>query len=161
MNFEVNGRSKTRSNFLKQLATFYIKELKLTKSKYDLSIFLEPKLCKNQAVDGLVFRLHDSTHVIMILDSAMSVQDTVKTFAHEMVHVKQIARGQMSFKKKRNGSSDVVWMGKVHKKHDIYESPWEIEAYSKELVLANKVFKMLVPKKQQKTKKSSKKSTKR
>jgi hypothetical protein len=55
------------------------------------------------------------------------------TLAHEMVHVKQMAKGTL--KSTKNGVS--IWAGKKYSKKTAYLSmPWEIEAFSKqELIL--------------------------
>ena len=64
----------------------------------------------------------------------------IKALAHEMVHVKQYAKNQLSYKfkgaKKLNPKLDFVWMGKFWKpkknEHIYWDSPWELEAYAKE-----------------------------
>jgi hypothetical protein len=75
----------------------------------------------------------------MIIDSSLGFERLLLTLAHEMVHVKQYAKGQV----KNNSQGKVrFWMGKSVRK-DYYEQPWELEAFSKERILANKVFKIL------------------
>ena len=51
--------------------------------------------------------------------------------AHEMVHVKQYAKGEMKDYVRMNR---VKWKGKVYndKKIDYWEQPWEIEAHGRE-----------------------------
>jgi hypothetical protein len=74
----------------------------------------------------------------------------IQTLAHEMVHVKQYAKNQL-YKKlalaKGGFSTDSVWEGKTWKpkrKQDRYfDSPWEIEAYGRELGLYHRWLKHL------------------
>ena len=56
-----------------------------------------------------------------------------------MVHVKQYARGQI---KEIRGRKTKYWMGKKVRK-GYFEQPWEIEAFSKERILANKIFEII------------------
>ena len=66
--------------------------------------------------------------------------EILKTLAHEMVHIKQFAKGQL----KRIGRQ-TFWMGKryVRSKVNYYDHPWEHDAWSKEKFLSAKIFKIL------------------
>ena len=55
------------------------------------------------------------------------------TLAHEMVHVKQYARGELKYLFK--GGHD-KWQGKIiARKTHYFDKPWEIEAFGRELGL--------------------------
>jgi hypothetical protein len=61
------------------------------------------------------------------------VSAILKTIGHEMVHVKQYIRNELSFKKGK-----MCWMKKrvdFKTNEDYYSSPQEVEAYGKELWL--------------------------
>jgi hypothetical protein len=62
----------------------------------------------------------------------LGVRSILHTLAHEMVHIKQFAYGEMT--EKLN-----TWHGKYVNcnKVDYYDLPWEIEAYGKEQGLFN------------------------
>jgi len=53
----------------------------------------------------------------------------LETVAHEMVHVKQFARGELTEKQ--------AWMGKTYdiNKTEYWDLPWEIEAHGREVGL--------------------------
>lgn len=57
-----------------------------------------------------------------------------KTLAHEMVHIKQYASGQL-----RDVDGKIYWNGKIWRKskfEDSYlDAPWEVEAYGREQTL--------------------------
>ena len=63
-----------------------------------------------------------------------------KVLAHEMVHVKQIAKGQLLHDGKK-----IFWKGKKFypKRMSYYNHPWEIDAWRNEKVLASRVWYML------------------
>lgn len=70
--------------------------------------------------------------------------DPLKTLAHEMVHVKQYAKNELSYtynssliaKKATKFSLEICWNGQVwkpkKKEHEYWDSPWELEAYARE-----------------------------
>jgi hypothetical protein len=91
-----------------------------------------------EGVRGSVFKL-EPTVIGMSIDTALDIERLIIALAHEMVHVKQYARGQITHGKNLNSR---FWMGKKFKGH-YYDLPWEVEAFSKERVLANKVFQII------------------
>ena len=64
------------------------------------------------------------------IDKTQSLRGLLETIAHEMVHVKQYARGELSADKH-------VWMGKTYDPEEInyWDLPWEIEAHGREIGL--------------------------
>lgn len=72
------------------------------------------------------------------IDSNLSEHDMLRAVAHEMVHLKQYATGQI---KDFARSDEIKWEGKIMAaKNDgdaeaYWFSPWEIEAYGKEIGL--------------------------
>lgn len=71
------------------------------------------------------------------LDDNLSPKQTLRALAHEMVHLKQYATGQM---KDMYSDQSTKWEGKIHKyvseqTNDYWTYPWEIEAYGREVGL--------------------------
>jgi hypothetical protein len=58
-------------------------------------------------------------------------EDTLVTLAHELVHVKQFARGEMT---DLLSAKKVKWNGKRYDRDDVdyWDLPWEIEAHGRE-----------------------------
>ena len=56
------------------------------------------------------------------------------TLAHEMIHVKQFMKGEMSDEPK------ATWHGRNHEKTPYTKQPWEIEAHKQEHELFAKTF---------------------
>lgn len=72
------------------------------------------------------------------IKKGLSVRDTLTYLAHECVHVKQFATGEM-----KDGTVYAVttrWKGKEinEQKIDYWDHPWEIEAYGREKGLYSK-----------------------
>ena len=54
-------------------------------------------------------------------------ENVIKTVLHEMVHVKQYAKGEL--KERYKYGHKQLWKGKDHSDTDYWDQPWEKEAY--------------------------------
>jgi hypothetical protein len=131
----------TRSEIKKQLATvlceYYIKSLALQNSKYSLQISFVTAPSKEK----LGACIHEGKNIHVQFSCRLSPMDLVRTFGHEMIHVKQIAKGQL--KMVPHGSNfDMIWMGKkISMKTPYAKRPWEIEAHAKEEAIFHHIAK--------------------
>lgn len=67
---------------------------------------------------------------VMRIDSKEPLREMLETVAHEMVHVKQFAKGEL-YQSSRN--SKHRWQGQwVNKDPDYWDCPWEIEAFGRQ-----------------------------
>jgi hypothetical protein len=131
MEIKVLSYSKTLPDFLKNSAMFYAKELGILNSKYNVVIVTDPSL-KKDGNNGLCAKTGDR-EITIGLYSRLNIVKMLYTLAHEMVHVKQMARGQYRHETKR-GSVHHYWMGKRVNASYI-DRPWEREAFSRESIL--------------------------
>ena len=67
------------------------------------------------------------------LSEFLGFDELIKTVCHEMVHVKQYARGEM----KAESIGAVLWRNEevASDLANYYEFPWEVEAYEMEVIL--------------------------
>ena len=137
MDIQFNIRQSDTKEFIKMVVKFFEQELKLKNSSWTVDVRTKRGM-RLEGTRGCVTYVAPK-YLIMLLDSGLDVERLVLTIAHEMVHVKQYARGQI---KHELGRKTYYWMGKPIRKQ-YYSQPWEIEAFSKERVLANKVFKII------------------
>jgi hypothetical protein len=135
MQIQVIGRKSATKALIEKSSLFLANELKLDNSTYTLLIMTERGMAKKDGCRGVVSKIGPKC-LTMIIDSGLCLERLIITLAHEMVHVKQYARGQVKASK---SCKTHYWMGKNVRK-SYYEQPWEIEAFSKERVLANKIF---------------------
>ena len=138
MEIEIASRASITKTVIETCVELFKKELKLENSKYSLVILTDRGMSKRDGCRGTVFQVGPKA-LGMVLDTAVNLENLIITIAHEMVHVKQYARGQIKHGKNLKSK---LWMGQ-RIKAQYYDSPWEIEAYSKERVLANKVFQII------------------
>ena len=110
-----------------------IDELKLNRSRKTLLIKVTNKDLDEQ--EGTTFPL-DVIDSYVVLIKPKSLKDMGVTLAHEMIHVKQLAKGTL---KQVNGVN--FWKGKRYRKnHKYLNLPWEIEAFSKQELLFRRVI---------------------
>lgn len=143
MEIQVVTRSSGRRDLIKTVAKYYAQSLNISNSKYNLVIYTVPGLIKENGMRGALTKIGD-LELAMALDSRLSHEQMFQTLAHEMVHAKQHARGQLKQYNKRNGEVGFKWLGR-RCYNEYYECPWELEAFSRERILANKIIKILTP----------------
>lgn len=136
MEFVVDMRKSDRKDMIEGCITLFIRELKLQKSKASLFVFSKKNFENETGAAGMVYPYAKGL-ITMDLDSRLSLDKLIQTIAHEMVHVKQIAKGQLTYDGKK-----IFWKGKRYfpKKMSYYDHPWEIDAWRNEKVLASRVW---------------------
>lgn len=129
-------RKSDRKDMIEGCITLFIRELKLEKSKSTLFVFSKNNFENETGAAGMVYPYAKGL-ITMDLDSRLNTNKLIQTIAHEMVHVKQIAKGQLSYDGKK-----VFWKGKRYypKRMSYYDHPWEIDAWRNEKVLASRVW---------------------
>jgi hypothetical protein len=122
------------------------KEL-LMATKYFARSLMSERLCKNLTIHltcDINHHCHGSSvwtdrndrprEFDIIINSSLGKRTQLITLAHEMVHVKQHAVGELkSMLRKR----EERWHGRYIKEDEMhyFEKPWEVEAYGRELGL--------------------------
>lgn len=129
MEFKVEG-SKRNKKFIESLMPSIIQQLKLEVTTKVVVIRVADECGTNQ---GATVDLGINLGYMIIIKPVRNLKEIGLTLAHEMVHVKQLAKGTL--KNRKTGS--YIWAGKRYSKKTAYLSmPWEIEAFSRqELIL--------------------------
>jgi hypothetical protein len=140
MEIEVEAKKGKRKKTLLALAHLFAKQLNLARSRYKLVISPKRNLLKDHGCRG-VTSMHDGI-IYICLETAMPTKQMMYTLAHEMVHVKQLAKGILRYA--MQGQKEIVyWCGKLFDtkgKHYV-ERPWEYEAYSMQEILVRRLCK--------------------
>jgi hypothetical protein len=136
MKVVVDMRKSGRKAMIEGCITLFIRELKLEKSKATLLVFSRKDMEKETSAAGMVYPYAHGL-ITMDLDSKLRMEKLIHTIAHEMVHVRQIAKGQLTYQGKK-----IFWKGKQYypKRMSYYDHPWEIDAWRNERVLASRVW---------------------
>ena len=134
MEIEVEGSARSKK-FVEAMLPSMVRQLGLEKSRKALLIRI-----KNETegeTEGMTIDLSKWTGAyLVIIKPNRNLVQLGLTLAHEMVHVKQLAKGTL--KQRRSGHT---WLGKMYSKKTPYlEMPWEIEAFSKQELILRRAF---------------------
>jgi len=131
------GGTKEQKKLAKSLAEFCLEKLisfRLS-NKLDIRVVFKPTLYKKTESYGETAYYEDSDlppkDFIIELDSNLRLRSMLETLAHEMVHIKQWATGEMRETKNNfitKFKKDTVNSDKV----SYWDQPWEIEAMGRE-----------------------------
>ena len=122
---EVIGGSKSQKKHVADMVEFCVKTL-MPRLKLDITV----NLCKPTGAMGYCLEADNNRTFELEIDKTQPLRGLLETVAHEMVHVKQYARGELSPVKD-------IWMGKTYDPKEIsyWDLPWEIEAHGREVGL--------------------------
>ncbi len=128
MQYEITTRKSVKKNALTNLMAWLVADLKLTNAK----AFVQVILTEDKNALGQVSQIAPG-YFVVTLGKRLSLEKTLQTMCHEMVHVKQYVKGKL-----RNcpDTGDFIWCN-MHfpRKTDYYQQPWEIQAFSQEILL--------------------------
>jgi len=128
MEYLIETKSKRVRTLFEAIVPRMLKELKLTRSRKTLLIKVSNKDLDGQ--EGATAPL-DIVDAYVVFIRPKNLKDMGITLAHEMIHVKQLAKGTL---KQVDGVN--YWNGKRYRKsHRYLNLPWEIEAFSKQELL--------------------------
>jgi hypothetical protein len=134
MEYKVEG-SRRNKKFVEAILPSMISQLKLENCTKAVVIRIADECEGNQ---GITVDLSELTGCYMVvIKPTRKLKDIGLTLAHEMVHVKQLAKGIL--KNKQNGVN--IWAGKRYTNKVAYlDMPWEIEAFSKQELILRRAF---------------------
>jgi len=133
MDFLVQSRSKRAQKFVEHIMPSLINQLGLQGSKK--CVYIEISKNVEEGNDGATWPLPELGSFVISLRLG-SWEKIGVTLAHEMVHVKQLAKGTL---RATNGKK--YWRGKFYSKRVGYlDTPWEREAFAKQEILFRKAI---------------------
>ena len=134
MEIKVEG-SRRNKKFVQAMLPSMLRQLNIENCSKALLIRIADE-CESNS-NGLTLDLSTYTGAYLIVIKPQ--RDLVQlglTLAHEMVHVKQMAKGIL---KQTSGGN--IWSGKRYSKKPPYlDMPWEIEAFSKQELILRRAF---------------------
>jgi hypothetical protein len=128
----VESRSKKKRKFVEALMPSMLKQLRLTNSRKCLVVRIANE-CEGM---GMTVPFDGLGSYVVIVQSKLSIKDLGLTLAHELTHVKQMAKG---FLKSKNGVN--YWCGKRYGKKTKYlDMPWEQDAFARQEIIFRKAI---------------------
>ena len=134
MEFKVEG-SRRNKKFIEAILPSMIKQLALQNSRKGVVIRVADE-CGGDS--GLTVDLSNATGCYMVvIKPHRKLKEIGLTLAHEMVHVKQMAKGVLKSTTKGTHLS----AGECYKKTTPYlDRPWEIEAFSRQEIILRRAI---------------------
>jgi hypothetical protein len=133
MEFEVEAASHLRRKFLTYIMPSIIDQLGLTNSRKAVLVKVEDDGSDNM---GSTTNL-DFIDSYLILLKPASMKSLGVTLAHEMVHVRQMAKGMLV--PKPGGVN--MWCGKKYGKKTKYlDMPWEVDAFARQEIVLRRAI---------------------
>jgi hypothetical protein len=142
MEYKIEASNVKIRKFLESLMPSFIEQLGLTNSKRAVLVKVTKDLDKD--FQGATMNIEVADCILVLIKppkrlTPMRLMDMSSTLAHEMVHVKQLAKGQM----KLLPNEDRMWKGKRYSKKTKYlDMPWEIDAFSKQELLLRRAIEL-------------------
>lgn len=125
---DVIGGSKSQKKHVKNMVEFCVKTL-MPRMNLDVTV----NLCKPTGAMGYCLQEENNRTFELEIDKTQSLRGLLETVAHEMVHVKQYARGELYQGIRVNKHR---WQGEwLEDNIDYWDLPWEIEAHGREIGL--------------------------
>ena len=137
MRIKIEGtHNKVHAKVLRSALQWYARDLmpQLT-TKISIELNIVANLVRDEQMDAAVTWLEDPVKprkFVMEIDADLSLDRTLEMLAHEMVHVKQFAFGELV---DNPSGKTVKWQGKrvsVRDDDGYWTLPWEIEAYGRQ-----------------------------
>jgi hypothetical protein len=133
MEYLVTARSEKKRRFLDALMPSMIRQLGLETSRACVVVRVANE-CQGM---GMTVPVSSLDSYVIIINSNLKLKEAGLTLAHEMVHVRQMAKGFL--KTAKNGSAK--WCGKTYSKKTKYlEMPWELDAFARQEIIFRKAI---------------------
>ena len=138
----VEATNPNVSKFLYSLMPSMITQLGLTRSRRAVLIKVTDEI--EEGMQGATLNIEIADCYLVLIKqpkrvTKASLLEMGTTLAHEMVHVRQLAKGQMKFLPNQAR----IWMGKRYNKRTHYlDQPWELDAFARQEIVFRKAIEL-------------------
>jgi hypothetical protein len=142
MEYLVEATNPNISKFLNGLMPSMIEQLGLSRSRRAVLIKVTDEI--EDGMQGATLNIEIADCYLVLIKqpkrvTKASLLDMGTTLAHEMVHVRQLAKGLMKFLPNQAR----IWMGKRYSKKTHYlDQPWELDAFARQEIVFRKAIEL-------------------
>ena len=139
MEHAFEGPAKARE-FLNSLMPSMISQLGLTRSRRAVLVKITSDV--PDGFDGATIHIEAADCYLVLIKqprqlTKFALLNMATTLAHEMVHVRQLAKGQLKYLTKQNR----LWMGRRYTKKTRYlDQPWEQDAFARQEIIVRRAI---------------------
>ena len=140
MEYKVEASSAKVQKFLDAIMPSIIEQVGLTKSRKAVLVKVTDDI--QEGMEGATLNMEFADCYLVLIKptkrvTKISLLNMALTLAHEMVHVRQLAKGIMKFLP----NNERVWMGKRYSKKTKYlDMPWELDAFARQEIVLRKAI---------------------
>ena len=141
MEFTIEGGNKKQRKLIESVVEF-LRPIYFDKYKtLSIEVIIDRKLADHCGVDGIccTFGTYRPREFEIGINGKMDNENLIKTVIHELIHVKQYAKGELI--DRTRGKCKTLWKGKDHTKTSYSNQPWERQAYRLQESLYKKYMK--------------------
>jgi len=142
MEYLVEATTLNVSKFLDSLMPSMIEQLGLARSRRAVLVKVTDEI--EDGMQGATLNIEIADCYLVLIKqpkriTKASLLEMGTTLAHEMVHVRQLAKGQMKFLPNQSR----IWMGKRYSKKTHYlDQPWELDAFARQEIVFRKAIEL-------------------
>lgn len=142
MEYLVEATNPKVSMFLDSLMPSMVEQLGLARSRRAVLVKVTDDI--EPGMQGATLNIDVADCYLVLIKKPKRVTKTAlldmgTTLAHEMVHVRQLAKGQMKFLPNQTR----IWMGKRYTKKTHYlDQPWELDAFARQEIVFRKAIEL-------------------
>jgi len=142
MEYLVESTNKHTHKFIESLMPSMIEQLGLSRSRRAVLVKITDDI--EEGMQGATLNIEVADCYLVLIKkpkrvTKASLLDLGVTLAHELVHVRQLAKGQMKFLPNQAR----IWMGKRYSKRTHYlDQPWELDAFARQEILFRKAIEL-------------------
>lgn len=140
MEYAVDTRNKKIRDLFEAILPSMIEQLGLQNSKRAVLIKVAKDIPDN--FEGATLNIKDADCMLVLIRAPKKVTESslltiALTLAHEMVHVRQLAKGIMQLLPK----DARMWRGKIYNKKVKYlDQPWELDAFARQEIILRRAI---------------------
>ncbi len=127
-------RKGSKQRLAQAAMEYAIGYLGLSKNKATIALILSKNQIKETGANGVTGPADGM--IVVSLDANLHIDKMLHTLMHEMIHVKQLAKGIMTYTRDAEGNERWTWQGKeiAGDKHYL-TLPWELQAFRETEIL--------------------------
>lgn len=140
MEYLVESSNLKSKKFLNALMPSMIEQLGLANSRRAVLVSITDDI--DEGMEGATMNIEVADCYLVLIRQPKRITKTsllnmAGTLAHEMVHVRQLAKGMMKF----GPNQSRIWMGKRYTKKTKYlDQPWELDAFAKQEIILRRAI---------------------
>jgi hypothetical protein len=128
-------RKSRKRDYLGALSWFFVSATHADLSNFDVVVYTKTGFQKETGAMAATCMNLDEDTIEVVFDSRLSGKELLIAAAHEFVHVRQLAFGELCYR-----GETPYWNGKRAGHYAYEDKPWEIEAFSEMIPLIERVI---------------------